>query len=206
MAVGAFKTKYTGQQMEELFDKLNDMEEVGNTPDGILTTSYPYTRTKNKYETDNIIITSIPNASNTGTIEDVIFNDTLSGIECNQAKEYSIIHEFKNNIKIKLKAIHILEYCYYANDNPSVKIYYVDEETQNEILLHTETWKVKTASSNYNIDVNIDDNIITSKLIVKVILRGITCHIAYDFEIVSTDDYKTNSLENITMQNNFKEA
>lgn len=208
--ITAFKSKYSGEEIDNLLDRIKDM---GGTPTGIVTTSYPYERTNQKYETDNILITSnhmdkVGNYSGTGgRTEDIIFDDTTGISSGTYSNEWEVIHEFKNNLKAKLKTAHIRIVEGSHAENYSIKIYYVDFATHEEVLMHSYAWRSTGGGTikNFDIDAPTSDTMV-SKMIVRVILRGTIQHITYDFEIVSTDSYATNSLENVSMQNEFTET
>lgn len=206
----AFKSKYSGEQIENLLDKLKD---INGTPTGTVTTAYPYERTQQKYETDNIIITSnhidkVGNYSGTGgKVEDIIYDDT-SGVSSGNpysGYEFYIAYEFKNNIKVKLKNAYIRAITSgNSGDTVYVKLYYIDTETQEEILFSTSSWGLDGKTKSFTI--NITDEIKTSKIVAKCLLKGTVQLLTYDFEIVSSDNYSTNSLENVSMQNEFTET
>ena len=54
--VNAFKSKYTGEQMEGLLDKINELSEVDK--DSTFNTLYPYTHSASIFETEDVKITS----------------------------------------------------------------------------------------------------------------------------------------------------
>ena len=208
--VNAFKSKYSGEQMEIMFDSLENMDFV---PTGTLTTTFPYARTTQRFETDNLLITSnhvdkVGSYSGTGgMVESLIHNDTNGIGSGNQSSGYDffIAYEFKNNIKIKLNGIHLRVVEGSNWGSIYFKFYYIDLETGEEKFITSKSWTLSSAGTK-KIDIDVTEDIRTSKIITKCLFNGNIQYLAYDFEILSEGNYATNSLMAMSMQNNFGTA
>lgn len=185
MAVNAFKSKYSGEEIEKLLDKIKE-----NDSGTMTTTAHPYTTTEQYYETDNMIITS--NHIDTkngygaeGFVKNIIFDNTESiyrGNHSDSSFEFHITHEFKNDIKVKIKGVHLRVKESSNWGNVYFKSYYVDPETQEEILFNTITWTLSGANIKV-FDINITEELPQiSKIITRCLLNGSMQYFVFDFE------------------------
>lgn len=175
----------------------------------LYTTTYPYEKTLQRYETDNILITSnhmdkVGNWSGTGGyVEDVIF-DNISGVSSGTygpGTEWQVSHEFKNNLKAKVKTAHVRLVEGSHQDDDSIKIYYVDYYTKEKVLIYSYAWRSVGAGTIKNFDIGLPEGVTVSQMIVETILRGTIQHITYDYELDKTSQLVKNKVEHVIMQN-----
>ena len=177
----------------------------------LYSTLFPYECTAERYETDNIIITSNhmtmggTYSGTQGRVEDLIFPGGQAKVENGRGTEFHITYEFKNNIKVLPKMIHFMA----GGDDDrtvQVKLYCIDSSTNEEVQLLTQvapkTGEINASADYYGFDVTIDTDIMTSKLIARITAPAVwVSHLSYDFEIDQTSQMIKNKVEHVIMQN-----
>lgn len=202
MAVSAFKTKYTGEQIEELFDKLKDLGpaiDITKT----FTTEYPYIGASNIYETDNIKISASGCNANgwTGC-------NLHQMLMCGNAEMmlYQYGHSSKPAyIQFDFKTSTIVPEILYLTTNSNTTAYFdvyylIDGEYQI-----VKSLDINTGIGEHNIELpNIQTTSV--KIIHKKNSSYTNAYIKYfylNFKLLDTDAIVKNSNANPSIQNNF---
>ena len=202
-SINAFKSKYTGEQLEELFDKLKELAPPIDTTKAF-STLYPYT-CSGCYENDNIKITAKGSNSNGATSVDVLSMVLTRGsgpsIYKNKTSPAYLLYEFKNNILVRPTTFHTkasggtftFDFSYLI-DGSYQKVVSADAGTYNSEtgeyifeLPDIETTAVKITSPKIN----------ASSYYVGMVSPYL------EFKLVDTDAITKNSNANPTVQNNF---
>lgn len=172
---------------------------------------YPHQRTSERYETDNVIVTSnhlsVGNSNSpSGNVQDILFDDRISGINLGYTNTVTITYEFKNNIKVLPLAIHFRGHgSNHSAIRAIINTYCYDKNTEQNILLWTNTLdgtsKLNASNDYYDCNDQLNNGILTSKIITTVSFRGVIDCLSYDFEIDKTSNMVKNKVEHVIMQN-----
>lgn len=174
--------------------------------------AYPYTVTNERYETDNIIITSDhytgkTNYSGTGgNVIDIIFNNR-SGICNGYNHTINIIHEFKNNIKISPKHFIINTNMQDKRYATTITLYYYDSDTDTWVQYYTNsttyTGMTNSWTYHYDFESDVDIDFTTTKLKATIVGNhySTVAYIDYHFSVDQTSKMVKNKVESVIMQN-----
>ena len=181
--VNAFKSKYTGEQMEALLDKIKKGS-------NITTTGHPYERTQERYENDYMIITSnhvssLPSGRAGGMVGDIIYNDNAGGITVtgvnNSRYTFNVTYEFKR--KVLIKGVH---FCGNSNFNYcnffAFWFYYIDSETGASKRFYVSPTYSYSGPISFN--KIFTEEIKTSKISVDCAFHGLLQYLAFDIELI----------------------
>lgn len=145
MALAAFKSKYTGEQMENLLDKINELSEVDR--DSAFNTLYPYTHSASVFETEDVKVTSTVSSLN---ITQIIIMKT----KCSTSwyNDQDIIFLFKKG-NVKPSALYIsLDNWQTGTSICETLTVYIDFYINNEWITKTQ----KTYGYTYNQVITFD--------------------------------------------------